>query len=166
MAQNYNFGDLKGAIDGIYREVVAEQESGEAPNTVVLTRLKHERKNLIDAFTPQLVDMALTKLLNDVCNRSAARSSSEQDADLFGDYPKVQAKLTVVRGLKKPIGKMTIAQVKQWLARHTKPSASDEYDDYHRLINDCEDFAQSDQETIEQALARKQERQIRQAKLL
>ena len=88
------------------------------------------------------------------------------NADLFGDYPKVQAKLTVVRGLKKPIGKMTIAQVKQWLARHTKPSASDEYDDYHRLINDCEDFAQSDQETIEQALARKQERQIRQAKLL
>ena len=30
MSANYNLGDLRGAIEGVYREVISEQENGEA----------------------------------------------------------------------------------------------------------------------------------------
>jgi hypothetical protein len=157
MSANYNLGDLRGAIEGVYREVISEQENGEASNAVVLARLKETRKPLIDLFAPQLKEMALTKLLNEVCKRSAARNSFGYEADLFGGYRKIPAKLTVARGLKRQTAKMKIVEFEEWLLDHSKPSAKEDYNEHHRLIADCKKYATSDQDTIEQALARKME---------
>lgn len=155
MTKYYNLGDLRGAIEDIYREVISEQGNGEAPNAIVLARLKDQRKLLIKHFAPQLTEMALTKLLNEVCQRSAARNSVGSEGDLFEGFSKIPKNVTVARGLKKQTVKLSIAEADEWLSNHSKRPNTDIHDEFRRLIEECRKHVKSDQDTLEAALQRK-----------
>lgn len=155
MAIGYNLGDLRAAIDDINREIVSEKGSGEVFNSDVLSRLKKNRNHLVDAYTPQLVDIALTKLLNEVSCRKAARNSNGMQSSLFEQYPGVKNRVAVAKGLKKDVGKFTPNELQEWKNNRSKKVVQDEDDGIQKLIDDCKNISISDNETIESILKRK-----------
>lgn len=154
MAGRLNLGDLRAAIEDVYRQVMDEKGNGEAPNFLVLKRLKEERALLVDHFSPQLKDMALTKLLNDVCRQNAARSASARQRDLFEGYRRIPKSVTIARGLKKDTAKLSILEAEDWLEAHSNRTVNNDYDDFRRLLNHCQAHAKSKAETLEQVLVR------------
>ncbi len=156
MAVGYNLGDLRAAIDEINREVVAERGTGEVLNADVLTRLKRTRPHLIEAFTPQLVDMALIKLLNQVCVSNATKDAASAQSALFAGYSQIPKGVAIIRGLKKATEKLTIAEAEEWLESHSNRTVSNDHEGFRKLIDDCRRAAKSDIETIEEILNRTQ----------
>lgn len=154
MSKGYNLGDLRAAIEQANREVMSESGNGQASNTAVLERLK-KRDVLISSFTPQLVDIALIKLLNQVSRQSAANNIENDQYSLFDGYRKIPRRITVVRGLKMKTEQLSLAEAEEWLENRSRQVAVDEYEDFRKLISECKLFAKSDNETIEQILIRK-----------
>jgi hypothetical protein len=155
MARRQSLGDLRNVLEEIAREVMEGASNGEAPNSAILTRLKNQRPNLIKFFTPQLVDIALTKLLNEVSGRNRARLPSGYEFDLFGDYGKIPNSVTIGRGQKKDTAKLSIAEAKSWLRNHSNRTVQSDHAGFRRLVEECEKYVESDDETIEIALERK-----------
>jgi len=154
MANRRNLGDLRAAIENINREVMDEGGNGEAPNAVVLARLKQERSPLIAHFSQQLIAMALTKLLNDVCRQTAGRSAYNKQRDLFDGYRKIPRSVTILRGLKKDTAKLSVSEAEHWLDCHSDRVVNKNYEGFRRLVEDCRAHARSSDETIEQVLKR------------
>ena len=155
MAKGYGLGDLRAAIEGINREVTSERENGEASNLDVLARLKKTRPQLVEAFMPQLADIALIKLLNEVCRRKAAGSSLGGRFDLFESYPKVPESVTITKGIKKRTSKLTVEEAQDWLRKHSKRTVKNDNEDFRRLVEECIKHARSENETIEDILNRR-----------
>ena len=153
MANRFNLGDLRAAIEAVNRDVMEERGNGEAPNSIVLARLKRDRTPLIDHFSPQLIDIALTKLLNDVCRKNAARSAYQQH-DLFDGYRKIPASVTISRGVKKATEKLTVSEAESWLESHSNRVVNNGFDGFRDLVMECRKHTKSDDETIEQILKR------------
>ena len=154
MPKGYNLGDLRAAIDDVTRSVAEESKCGEAQNDRVLARLKSERQPLISAFTPQLVDMALTKLLNDVCKKSASTVGHSGEVDLFGEYGKIPKRVTVARGLKKDTANLSISEARKWLEKRSNRPTETDHEDFQKLIDRVAPHALSDDETISDVLHR------------
>jgi hypothetical protein len=154
MARNFNLGDLRAAIDDVNREVIAEQGNGEAPNSVVLSRLKGKRSSLVSHFTPQLIDIALIKILNDVCRQSAKNTRSDSQFDLFEGYRKIPKRVTIVRGIKKETAKLTIAEAVDWLKKNSNRAVVSDHEDFRRLVDECINHSESENDTIEVAWRR------------
>lgn len=153
MAKGYNLGDLRGAIEDINREVMAERGNGEALNSDVISRLKSQRSKLVNIFAPQLIDIALTKLLNEVCRRNAASNGAQ--SYLFEDYSKIPEKVTIEKGIKKQTSMLTLAEAEEWILNHSKRTVKSDNEDFQRLIDDCREHSKSMEETIEEILNRK-----------
>jgi hypothetical protein len=154
MASGYNLGDLRVAIEDANRQVLEELGDGVAPNDLVLTRLKQQRSTLIKAFAPQLIDMALTKLLNDVCRLKRSAGDADGHFDLFGGFGKIPKRVTIARGKKKDPAKLTIAEARQWLELHSERTAKAKDDDLKKVLRDCLIEAQSENETVSQVILR------------
>lgn len=142
VAKKHDLGDLRGAIDNINREVMQQQGNGEAPNAIVLSRLKSERKELIAHFAPQLIDSALTKLLNDVARKRLKKSGASDFLALFENYRGIPNSVTIKRGLKKDTVKLTISEADQWIRDHSTREVFSDTDDFRRLVDDCRAHAQ------------------------
>ena len=161
MASKHQIGDLRAAIEGIVRDVMEKSGNGEAANDVVLARLKSERKSLVTFFTPQLVDMALTKLLNEGCQKRARIDAHSEQGDLFGGFGKIPLRVTIERGLKKDTANLSISEAKRWLESHSNRVVENDNGDFAKLVAECERVAESNDETIAEALNRL--RQVQQA---
>ena len=159
MVKGYNLGDLRAAIEDVVQSVAAESKCGEAQNDQVLTRLKSDRQALISAFTPQLVDMALTKLLNDVCKKKVSPFDQAGGHDLFGEYGDIPKRVTIARGLKKDTANLSIAEARQWLKRHSNRLVESHHEDFRKLFDKIAPHARSDDETISDVLSRMEEHQ-------
>ena len=154
MAKGYNLGDLRAAIDDTIRQVLDEQGSGVAPNDIVLARLKRERSTLVDAFAPQLTDMALTKLLNDEARRKRSNGSLFFQDDMFVSYPKLPNLLMLKRGIKKDPGSLTLREAKMIVDRRKKKDIQRTQDDLERIVSDCESLSPSDDEILREIVGR------------
>lgn len=161
MAKGYNLGDLRAAIDDVIRSIAAESKCGEAQNDQVLVRLKSERRSLVSAFTPQLVDMALTKLINDVCKKTVLPFGRAREDDLFASFGKIPNRVTVTRGLKKETANLSMSEARRWLERHSKRLVKSDYQDFRKMFETIAPYARSDDETIADVLHRMEERQRR-----
>jgi hypothetical protein len=153
MAKGYNLGDLRAAIQDINRDVTSERGSGEAINSDVLARLKKTRPALVELFTPQLVDIALINLLNQVCRRNAAGNRAQ--SSLFEGYSRIPNMVTIAKEKKKSTEKLTLQEAEDWIRNHSKRTIKNEYEDFQRLVDECRRLAKSDTETIEDILKRK-----------
>ena len=151
--------DLRNGIEDIYREVMSEQGNGEAPNSIVLSRVKSQKSREVEALAPQLVDIALTKLFNDVSTRKGARSKSDDGIDLFGGYRGIPRSVTIAIGMKKDTAKLSFAEADKWMSDHSLQLINDRHDEFRRLVNDCRPFQKSDQDTLEVAMERKRRSQ-------
>jgi hypothetical protein len=166
MSKGYNLGDLRAAIADINREVMLEKGNGEAPNATVLSRLKEKRSTLVTHCSPQLIDMALTKVLNDVCRQRASRNLSNRQSDLFVGYGNVPSSITLERGLKKQIAKVSLSELEKYLINLSKQKTNEDHEDIRRLFDDCKKYADSDNELIEQLLERKQAQSPQHSRLI
>lgn len=153
MAKKLNLGDLHAAIESIYRDVMKEQGNGVVPNSIVLDRLTVERSALVQLYAPQLINMALTKLLNDVCRKNATRATSHVH-DLFDGYRKIPMNVTVGRGFKKATEKLTILEAQEYLDNHLNRTSKNDYLDFRHMVDECREHARSSSETIEDVLVR------------
>jgi hypothetical protein len=159
MAKRYNLGDLRSAVEDIVRSVTEQSEYGEASNDEVLARLKYERQSLVTFFTPQLVDIALTKLLNDACKKKMSSLGQGEGGDLFAGFGEIPKRVTIARGLKKDTANLSILEAKQWLERHSTRLVEQDNEDFKKLIERIEPHARSDNETISEVLHRISNRQ-------
>lgn len=159
MTKGYNLGDLRVAIEDIVRSIAEQSRCGEAPNHEVLARLKSERRSLVTLFTPQLVDIALTKLLNDVCKRRVSPVRRGEEDDLFAGYGKIPKRVTITRGLKKDTANLSMSEARQWLERHSDRLVESDNEDFKKLIDRIEPYARSDDETISDVIQRMQQYQ-------
>jgi hypothetical protein len=150
MAKGYNLGDLRAAIDDTNQTVISENGIGEAHNTDVLRRLKSDRPDLLVVFTPQLVDIALTKLLNEVANRKNRRKLKGSQIDLFEGYSGIPGQLTITKGVKKPTEKCTLVELQDYLSSHSKRLADHGNEGLQKLFDECRKDAKSETETVEE----------------
>lgn len=155
MTQDTGLKDLRAAIDDIWRSMATESRDGRVLNQEILTRLKHTRGSLIQHCAPRLVDGALTKMLNDVCRRTAANSNSDLQADLFCGYAQVPKSVTVAKGVKKSTEKMAFGELKHYLAQRDARANRKADDGIRQLVADCESFAKTDDETVGHILLRR-----------
>lgn len=160
MAKGYNLGDLRAAIEDANGIVLNEHGDGIAPNDLVLSRLKRERASLVAAFAPQLIDIALTKLLNEVARRTRKAATLFFQDELFADYPKLPSLISVGRGLKKSPQNLTIREAKLIVERRKKKDSLQDHDDIERALVDCLSRGATDKDTFGMLERRKADSEI------
>ncbi|MEO6217582.1 MAG: hypothetical protein ABIO86_16255 [Sphingomonas sp.] len=133
-----------------------EQGDGEASNAAILERVRAERANELHFLTPELVNMALIKLLNEVSNRRAQRGNSPEGINLFGDYcvPRI---VTIIRGKKKDTAKLSFREAELYVKAHSEKSVSDRHEPLRRLLEACREYVESDEDTLETLMGRKKQ---------
>jgi hypothetical protein len=156
MAAKTTLSDLRNRIQEIYREVTRTQGDGEAPNAAVLKVLWAENNEELRVLNRQLVNIALTKLLNDVSNRSGFGGASSSTPDLFSEFG-VPRFVTITRGKKKDIAKLSYRDALLYLKAHSEKAATDRHDPLRRLLDACGKYARSDDDTLETLVRRKME---------
>lgn len=154
MSIRNNLGDLRAAIEDTMLVVMHESGNGIAPSDVVLSRLKSERRHLLDFCRPQLEDIALTKLLNEVCQRRTRLQANSEQGDLFGGFGSIPKRVTLERGLKKDTVHLTLNEARGWLARHDKRIVENDNKDFQKLVDTCARYSTTGDETLGQLLDR------------
>lgn len=155
MAKRATLSDLRTAIDAVNRKVMKEGGNGEAANATVLGRVRDAYADMVSQLTPQLVDRALTKLLNEVSNRKHTGTQMPDGFDLFGEYRSLPKNVSLAKGLKKDIAKLNLQQAVHWLKVHSEKSQNKRHEAFRRLVEDCRPYITSDEDTLEVAIARK-----------
>ncbi len=155
MVTRSTLSDLRDAIQLIYGDIMLERSDGEATNAAVLARLRAENADTLRQLTPDLVNIALTKLLNEVSNRKGQRGSSSEGVDLFGLY-RVPRTVTVARGKKKDVAKLCVREAELYLQAHSEKSSNDRHAPLRLLLEDCRKYIQSPDDTLETLFIRKE----------
>ena len=145
--------DLRNAIEGVKKQVMQEQ-GGEATNEQILTEVRTQNAKEIKYLEVELVNIALTRLLNDVINRKLTRAQIRDGTDLFNTYPGIPKSITLVKGRKKDIMKLTFPEFDLWSKAHDAVR-EDRNEKFKRLVEDCRQYQQSDEDTLEIAMKRK-----------
>jgi hypothetical protein len=153
MAARATLSDLRNGIQEIYREVMREQSDGEASNATVLARVRAEKTKELAALAGELVNIALTKLLNEVSNRKGRLGNHPEGTDLFGEY-RVPRIITIIRGRKKDTAKLSFREAELYVKAHSERSASDRHAPLRRLLDACREYVQSEDDTLEVLIAR------------
>jgi hypothetical protein len=154
MTSRITLGDLRNDIQEIYREVMSERSDGEASNNAVLKRIHERKRAALAALAPELLNIALTKLLNDVSNRRGARSLSSGGSDLFGEF-RIPVNITISRGKKKNTAKMSFKEAEFYLNHHADKESKDRHDSLRRLVDACRQFVETPEDTLELLLERR-----------
>ncbi|MGC6331763.1 hypothetical protein [Rhizorhabdus sp. FW153] len=153
MAAKSTLSELRNGIQDIYHEVMREQGNGEVSNAAVLSRVRVEQAEALSSLAPALVNIALTKLLNDVSSRKRGKSTSSPVADLFGEY-RVPGSVTLVRGKKKDTAKLTFREAELYVKARAEKSVSDRHEPWRQLLEVCRDHVKSEDDTLEILIAR------------
>ncbi len=156
MATRHTLRDLRNSIQEIHRQAMLERSDGEAANAAILARVKAEKPELLLQLTPELVNIALTKLLNEVSTRKGQRTRSTAGPDLFGDY-RVPRSVSIVRGKKKDTAKLSVREAELYLQAHSEKSASDRHASLRLLLEECRQFMRSPEDTLETLFLRKEQ---------
>ena len=147
--------DLRDEIEEIYRKVRDENDGNAIENAVVLDRVRNELSGILARAAPDLIQMQLVRLLNDVARRNRTDQALFFDTDLFGAYPKLKNSVSIRRGVKKDTANLTVFEAEAELARRAQKNALKPSDDLQRLTDDCRPFRKSDDDTLRTLLERK-----------
>lgn len=119
-----------------------------------------ERRSLIELFTPQLREMALISLLNQVCQRKVSLDAYSEQGDLFGAFGKIPRRVTVKTGSKKRTIDLSINEARKWLTDHETRLVKNDNEDFAKMVAECESRAQSGDESIGSILRRMHQEHI------
>lgn len=147
--------DLRNGIEEAYREVIREQGNGEAPNELVLKKVRSSLGAELIELNSNLVEIALIKLLNDVSNRKGAKAINGAGLDLFGQYRGIPKHIAVGPRKKKATAMITFVEADLWLKAHSMKASIDRNEEFRRLVEECRPFRQSDHDTLQMAMDRK-----------
>lgn len=154
MAIKTTLGDLRNGIQEIYRDVMREQAGGEASNAAILQRVRTEKAQELALLTPELVNISLIKLLNDVSSRRRGIATTSGEFDLFGEY-RIPRIVSIARGKKKDTAKLTLHEAQLYVKAHSDRSVGDRYESLRRLIEDCREHVESEEDTLGILIERK-----------
>lgn len=157
MSEKVTLSDLRNAIEEINKDVMLERGNGEASNIDVLSRVKTSKSKEIEYLTSQLVNIALTKLYNEVSNRKGPKSLNDEGIDLFGNYRSIPQSITITKGKKKDTSRITFQEADLWIGSHDTKTNNKKNEEFKRLVDDCRPFKQSDNDSLEIAMKRKLE---------
>ena len=155
MAAKTTLGDLRNGIEEIYRDIMREAGNGEAPNAVVLDRVRRDLGGEIRTLSSQLENIALVKLLNEVSNRKGRRVPGAALPDLFGDYGNIPSQITISRRIKKSTAELTIAEARLWLEAHTKKRDNPRHKAFRQMLDDLSSHQHAEEDTLATMLKRK-----------
>lgn len=155
MAKRAILSDLRTAIDDMNHKVMKEGGNGEAANATVLGRVRDAHADMVSQLTPQLVDRALTQLLNEVSHRKRKSALMPDGFDLFGEYRSIPKRVSLVRGLKKDVSKLNLQEADLWLKARSEKAHDKRHETFRRLVDHCRPYMTSDEDTLEVAIARK-----------
>ena len=155
MAVKTTLGDLRNGIEEIYRDIMRVAGNGEAPNEVVLDRVRRDLGGEIRTLSSQLENIALVKLLNEVSNRKGRRAPGAALPDLFGDYGNIPSQITISRRIKKSTAELTIAEARLWLEAHTKKRDNPRHKAFRQMLDDLSSHQYADEDTLATMLERK-----------
>ncbi len=155
MGSKTSLSALRAGIEQIYDELMRQQGNGEVSNAAVLARVREDKAQEISVLTEQLVDMALTKLLNDVSVRKGRGGRVLHGPDLFGIYQGIPKSVTIGRGRKKDTSQLTIGQAESWLeARLAKPE-DNRFESFRRMVDECKPYQTLEDDTLATLLDRR-----------
>jgi len=155
MAAKSTLGDLRNGIEQIYRDIMREAANGEAPNAVVMERVRRDLGGHIRTLSSKLEDIALVKLLNEVSNRRGRGGLGTASPDLFGDYGNIPCQITISRRIKKSTADLTIAEARLWLEAHTKKRDNPRHKAFRQMLEDLSAHQHSEEDTLAIMLERK-----------
>ncbi len=155
MSEKITLSDLRNAIEDINKDVMRERGNGEASNVDVLSRVRAVKAKEIEQLTPQLVNIALTKLYNEVSNRKGPKALNDAGVDLFGNYRSIPKSITLIKGKKKDTSKVTFLEADLWIKARDTKADDKKNEEFKRLVEDCRPFKQSDDDSLEMAMKRK-----------
>lgn len=154
MQEAVTLSDLRNAMESINMDIMRAGK-WEASNEDVLERVKAEMENEIRHLAPQLIDIALVKLNNEVSNRKGPRALTTRGHNLFGDYDGIPKSVTIVKGKKKDLTKLTFPEADLWIKAHAIRIDLRKHEKFKKLVEDCRPYKKSDQDTLEMAMKRK-----------
>ena len=154
--QSQKLTDLRDALENVMTSIGKSQD-GRVSNVDAIASLRATSGELIQALSPQLIDIALTKLANEVGNRKGPRVAIQPGRDLFGNYPGVPKMITMGRGVKKSTLKATFKEAEQWLEEHQEKVVvnTEKNEGFRNLVSEFRQYALTPDDTIEQAMRRK-----------
>lgn len=157
MQKKTSLSDIRNALESINKAIMAERGDGEAPTAEALERCKKLHPKEIKELSGQLIDIALTKLNNEVSNRKGPKVLTNEGFDLFGGYHGIPKMITLIKGKKKDVVKATFQEADLWLKSHDRPENDEtvKNEEFKRLVADCLPYKMSEDDTLEIAMKRK-----------
>lgn len=155
MAVKITLGDLRNGIEDIYRDIMRAAGNGEAPNGVVLERVRRDLGDEIRTLSSQLENIALVKLFNGVSSRKGRGRSEAALPDLFGDYGNIPNQITISRRIKKSTAELTIGEARLWLDAHTKKRDNPRHKAFRQMLEDLSSHQHTQEDTLATMLERK-----------
>lgn len=151
--------DLRNALEEVMGSI-AKTGDGHISNTGAIAMLRSQHGDLIEKLALPLIDIALTKLANEVGNRKGPRVPMDAGIDLFGSYPGIPKTISLARGVKKTTLQSTFSEADRWVDEHkTKAIVNTEKNEgFKKLLDKYRPYAMSDGDTIEDAIRRKSEK--------
>lgn len=146
---------LRNDIDDLVNESFRKREGAALSTDDILKEVKRRLKSQIAAAEPDLIDIALKRLIDSVGRRKAGRRKGAGERNLFGEYPNIPQTLTIGDKKRKRTAKLSIGEAVDYLDSHSPRAVSERYEAIKRLVDDCLPFKTSDEDTIEELIARK-----------
>lgn len=156
--QQARLTDIRNALEAVM-SAIAKSGDGNISNSRIIEQLRTEYGSLIDQLSRQLINIALTKLANEVGSRKGPRLVTEGAPDLFGAYPGVPKVLSMGKGVKKSTLKSTFSEAEKWITEHeTKVAINRERNDgFKQLLDKYRPYMSASSDTIEDAIRRERE---------
>lgn len=134
-----------------------------ATSEEIVAALRKSHPGAIEAEKADILHIGLIQLANQVCRLRGGGSSSAQ-LEMFAEYG-VEKMITLrtedakgrVRKVHKAVGSLTLAEARQHVSEHTKPRPriSEQVKELARLIDDIQEFKESELSTIDYCWAKK-----------
>ncbi|MCX5495406.1 hypothetical protein OSH11_11870 [Kaistia dalseonensis] len=157
MSNSSTLSSLRNALEKIMMEIGAKVD-GEVSNADAIAGLKARNADDIKALAPQLINIALIKLANEVGGRKRRATMTTSGPDLFGAYPGVPKMISIARGKKRNTLKSSFREADLWLIAHEAkviPDGTVKNEGFRKFLDDHRPYMKNIDDTLEDAVAAK-----------
>ena len=146
---------LRNDIGEVYRNSITSAGNRALSMADILQSIKLELQTKIKAVESELIDLTLTSFIHDVGRRKEQSSIGTEERDLFDGYKRIPQSVTIDGSRKKRTAQLSIAEAEAYLEEHSLKVASDQHQEFRRLIEDCREFRKSENDTLEVLIQRR-----------
>lgn len=151
MAKGRQLGSLRDSLARISWQIAQGDRDGIATNPEILKRIRAECGDDIERLKDDLVDMALTKLLNEANGRKR-RAATDNGPDMFG-YVALPT-ISVGKESWKPVGNMSVRELSDLLRERDAKVTQDKNKLLRDILADCVQRNASEDDKVGAVLSR------------